>query len=253
MEQEAQLQTKRKKTKSAFDRRKITTTLSTVALVLAVIFCIVVVGQVLSQGYVSLFGFSLFRVVTPSMEPTMPVDTLLISQDVSISDIQVGDIVVFKSKMLEVRGSVVTHRVTQVLKSTSGEIMLETKGDANQYPDGHNVTQADLIGRVIFHTEDGNFFSGLVKMVTSPMGFFAAIVIPCLVIGVIIMRGTISSIRKEMEVLSTELNEQEQEQKKQEQEQKEQEAAEYEQLRNRLRAELLEELKQGADQEETTE
>lgn len=245
MEQKSQVQIT--KTKSGAKRRKVGNILSTVALILAVILCLVVVGQVLGQGYVSLGGYSLFRVVTESMVPTLPLECLLISEKVAISDIQVDDIVVFRSKTLG--GSTVTHRVTQIYQNANGDILLETKGDANPYADGSYVDQGNLIGRVIFYTKDGNMFAGLVNLLTSPMGFFASIVIPCLIIGVIIMRGTMTSIRKEMAALNQELNEQE----KQEKEQKEKEEAEYEQLCNRLRAELLEELKQSADQEEKTE
>ena len=80
MEQQAQ---EKKKTKHGFDRRKFWRGFSTVCLILAMALCVVVVSQVLSQGYVSIGGYSMFRVVTPSMEPTLPVGALLLSEEVS--------------------------------------------------------------------------------------------------------------------------------------------------------------------------
>ena len=71
--------------------------LVTVALVLAVILCFTVVTQVLSHGYVTLFGHSLFRVVTGSMEPEIPVGAILVSRETDITELRIGDIVCFFS------------------------------------------------------------------------------------------------------------------------------------------------------------
>lgn len=53
--------------------------LATALLVAASILCVYVVVQVLTQGYVNFFGYSVFRVVTGSMEPTIAPGSLLIS------------------------------------------------------------------------------------------------------------------------------------------------------------------------------
>lgn len=250
----------KKKSKHGFDRRKFWGRFSTVCLVLAMILCVVVVSQILSQGYVSIGGYSLFRVVTPSMEPTLPVGALLLAEEVPISEVQVDDIVVFRSKQSDMLGAIITHRVINVLESANGEIFLETKGDNNNYPDASYVEQKNIIGRVVTHTGDGNIFSGLISGLTSPMGFFAFIVFPCLIVGVVIMRGTIKNIRAEMEVLTQELEETEGAAGKGKSDdpktatlEKQMGEQAYQQLCERLRNELLEELKQSADQEETTE
>ncbi|MBE6957932.1 MAG: signal peptidase I [Ruminococcaceae bacterium] len=248
----------KKKTKHGFDRRKFWRGFSTVCLALAMILCVFVVSQVLSQGYVSIGGYSVFRVVTPSMEPTLPVGALLLSQEVPISEVQVDDIVVFRSKQSDMLGAVITHRVINILENANGEIFLETKGDNNNYPDASYVEQKNIIGRVVIHTGDGNVFSEVIGGLTSPMGFFAFIVFPCLIVGVVIMRGTIKNIRSEMEVLTQELEEAEGGANKEKDAktatlEKEMGEQAYQQLCERLRSELLEELKQSADQGETTE
>lgn len=251
MEQQAQ---EKKKTKHSFDRRKFWRGFSTVCLILAMALCVVVVSQVLSQGYVSIGGYSMFRVVTPSMEPTLPVGALLLSEEITVAEAQIGDIVVFRSKQSDMLGAIITHRVIDVLENANGEIFLETQGDNNLYPDASYVEQKNIIGRVVFHTGDGNVFSGLISGLTSPMGFFAFIVIPCLIVGVVIMRGTIKNIRTEMELLTQELEETEENNNaKMKALEKQMGQQAYQQLCDRLRNELLEELKQSADQEETTE
>ena len=61
--------------------------LVTLLLVLAVALCLYTVVQVLSHGYVNMGGFMMFRVVTGSMEPTIPVGALLVTQQVDIESI----------------------------------------------------------------------------------------------------------------------------------------------------------------------
>ena len=77
-------------------------TVVTVLLVLAVVFCLYSVVQVLSKGYVNIGGFMMFRVVTGSMEPTMPTGTLLITREVDIETVALDDIVCFRTRVLKV-------------------------------------------------------------------------------------------------------------------------------------------------------
>ena len=45
-------------------------------LLAAVIFSVTVASQVMKKGYATIAGHSMFRVVTGSMEPTLPVGSL---------------------------------------------------------------------------------------------------------------------------------------------------------------------------------
>ena len=83
--------------------------------------------QVLSKGYVNIGGFMMFRVVTGSMEPTMPTGTLLITREVDIETVALDDIVCFRTRVSEIWGKIVTHRVVDIMETAEG-ILLETKG-----------------------------------------------------------------------------------------------------------------------------
>ena len=61
--------------------------LTTIALILVVALCLYVTIQVLSHGYANLCGFMMFRVVTGSMEPTIPVGALLVTKQVDIESV----------------------------------------------------------------------------------------------------------------------------------------------------------------------
>ena len=218
-------------------------------LALALIVCIFVVSQVLSQGYISVGGYSLFRVATGSMEPELSIGALLISKDTDIRQIQVGDIVNYHSKLNGMIGVVITHRVIGIHEDAVGTVYLETKGDANQYADGSYVDAGNLIGKVVYATGDGNIVAYLIQFLTSEVGFLICIVLPCLAIGLMILRDTVGSMKKEIDTLKKELDEPEKPKKADLAQEMGQEA--YGQLCEQLRKELLEELKQSAEQVHT--
>ena len=161
-------------TKKCRLQRWISTTL-TVALILAVVMCLYIVIQVLTKGYANVGGFMMFRVVTGSMEPTIPTGALLIAQEVDIGTVRMDDIVCFRTQLSEIWGKIVTHRVIgievyetgvrEMLDETGapmldeqGDVIFEeypleetsyyfqTKGDANDAPDGAPVYYKNVVG-----------------------------------------------------------------------------------------------------------
>ncbi len=179
---------------------KITRLVPTILLVTAFALCVSVIFQVQTTGYASFGGRSFFRVVTGSMEPKIPEGALLICQRTEIAQIQVGDIICYRSHNAATRGWIITHRVIAVLPGG----LLQTKGDANAAPDGGYVSRQDLIGRVVWHTKEGNPVARLVSMLTSGVGFMSLILVPCLVIAGLIMSHSVRGIRKEMDLLAEE-------------------------------------------------
>lgn len=231
-------------------KKKIIGIVVSVVLALALVGCVSVIAQVLSKGYVSIANYSMFRVVTGSMEPAIPVGSLLISQDMDIDQIQVGDVVNYRSREPGMFGIIITHRVIAIHRNAEGQIYLETKGDANQYPDGHLVDENYLIGKTVFFTKQNNPFARILNFLTSSNGFLTCIVLPCLVIGVFTMRDCVKNLREEMDAITKQLNEVEETVSGGLEQQLGEEA--YQELCERLKGELLEELKQSA-QSNTTE
>lgn len=221
-------------------------------LVLALVICVFVISQVLSKGYISVGGYSMFRVATGSMEPTLPVGSLLISQSTDIRDIQKGDIVNFYSRENGMIDMVITHRVIDIHRDTAGNVYLETQGDNNKYADGYYVDAQNLIGKVVFHTGQGNFFAGIIHFLSSPMGFLVCIVFPCLAVGVMIMRDTVGTMKKEIDSIKKEMDQPQKPEKPEKASLEQQMGTEaYEAYCEKLRNELLEELKQSAAQVHT--
>ncbi len=216
--------------------------LVTVLLVLAVTLCLYATIQVLSKGYANIGGFMMFRVVTGSMEPSIPVGSLLLTKETDIGNIEEGDIVCFRTQISEIWGKIVTHRVVEVIEPEQGRILLETKGDANPVADSYYVDESNLLGKVIWHTGDGSMFADIISLFTNEIGFLGFIALPSLLLAGLILRNTVENIRQDM-LLALELEKQ-----------KNVSAAaaeedpigmtdeEYKEMYERIRSELMEEL-----------
>ena len=94
---------------------------------------------------------SLYTIVSPSMTPVIEVyDVVLNVKAFSAENIEIGDIITFKSKSSLSEGMTITHRVIEVNKKQNGEIEFVTQGDHNENPDAGYVQFEDIIGKEIF-------------------------------------------------------------------------------------------------------
>lgn len=222
--------------------------LVTVLLILSVLLCLYVVIQVLSRGYVNIGGFMLFRVVTGSMEPTIPVGALQITREVDISTVALGDIICFRTQEAAIWGKIVTHRVVEIMESADGSLLLATQGDANVIADNYLVTQSNFVGKVVWHTGENNVMADIFSFFTNKIGFLGCIVFPCLLLAGLIMKDCVKNIRSELREIMDELDGTEETPAAPACEVSEEERAE---MQARIRAELMEEMMGGAGTEET--
>ena len=88
--------------------------IANISLILSAVIVLTIGFQTITKGYVTIGGYSMFRVVTGSMEPTIHTGALLICDDTNISDIEINDIVCFRSGLQVIKNQVVTHRVIDI-------------------------------------------------------------------------------------------------------------------------------------------
>jgi signal peptidase len=186
---------------------------SSVFLAIAVSVCLIFTVQVVTRGYVQIAGYSIFRVVTGSMEPTIPTGAVLVNQKTDIADIQVGDVICYRAKIQEIYGSVVTHRVVNITEDENQNILLETRGDANAVSDPYYVERDDLVGRVIWYTGRESTATNILSFINGKIGFLACIALPVLLLSGILMQGAVRSLRKEINQAMYELSQQSEDQR----------------------------------------
>ena len=221
-----------------FSKSNIIKYTTTVILILAVLLCVHVLRQVIQKGYVSFGPYSTFRVVTGSMEPTLPIGSLLMCKAADVQEIQVGDIVCFRSYGITDSTAVITHRVTAVLTGENGDILLQTKGDANLVADGVLVSERNLIGKVTSYLGDKSTLANVMNFLTGKTGFVLCIGLPTLLIAGMILQTCASNIKGELKRAVEELAAVDEQPKEPVQET-------LEQMQERIRQELLQELRQS--------
>ena len=104
---------------------------------------LVVIAAALPLTVPNFMGYDVYNVVSGSMEPTIPIGSIIYVKDTDPADIKSGDIIAFKSG-----DSVIMHRVKEN-KVVEGTFV--TKGDANEAEDMNKVPYDDLIGIVVRH------------------------------------------------------------------------------------------------------
>ncbi len=90
-----------------------------------------------------LLGYEAYEVVSGSMEPKIPVGSILYVEQARPEEVEAGDVIAFMKD-----GSVITHRVEEN-RYVEGEFI--TKGDANSKEDLAPVAYDSLVGKAVWH------------------------------------------------------------------------------------------------------
>lgn len=138
------------------------------------------------------FGFGVMRTLTGSMEPTIPVHSLVVVQEVDPTELQEGDIITFRATNGALEGALNTHRITAV-DTSSGSPVFHTKGDANAVEDADTVAVVNVVGRVVWVSAG---LGVIVSLLTNPLLFFPLIVIPLAVLLVLEIRKMVKSAKE---------------------------------------------------------
>ena len=120
----------------------------------------------------SLTGLKSFVVVSGSMEPEIPVGSMVYSKEVNPKTLQPGDVIVFYTTNAIMNGATdgaandvipVTHRVVENNTET-GEII--TKGDANENNDLSPVMYNNVVGIVVKHVPKFGYIASPIATTT---------------------------------------------------------------------------------------
>ena len=146
----------------------------------SVLIAIVAIVAILLAG-VRLVGLTPYTVLTGSMEPVYHVGSMIYVQKTDPMALQVGDPVTYYTG----NGSIVTHRVVEVVNDPVYGHCYRTKGDANNIEDGSLLTPGKVIGIPVFTVP----YLGYVALyVQNPPGTYVA-VIACIALLLLTMLG----------------------------------------------------------------
>ena len=172
--------------------RNITGIIITVITAAALIFVIYV--MICSSGgkAVNVFGKSILRVVTGSMEPSLQVGDYIVIEKTSADALREGDIISFYSEQSDINGMLVTHRIVGI--NDDGSFV--TRGDANPVSDSVTVRSEKIVGR---YTHKSRFFIWVNSFVDLKKLIILAVVIAMTFISLYEVKTVLRISRKVIE------------------------------------------------------
>lgn len=152
--------------------------IATVCLIAMSIFVLLTVVLTPAGQVPQVMGFSVLRVLTGSMKPEIPADSMLLVQKADAASLQVGDVISFFSPDPSLNGALNTHRIVGIAE-VDGSLQFTTKGDANLIEDQYPVDESRVVGKVLFvSTRLGK----LLHLISNPLVFGLAVLVPLVLI-----------------------------------------------------------------------
>ena len=108
--------------------------------VLGIVLIVAVIAACIPLTVPKFFGYEIYSIVSGSMRPEYPVDTVVYVKDMEPAQVEEGDVIAFVRE-----NSIVVHRVVQ---NRTVEARFITKGDANEINDIDPVPYDNMVGRV---------------------------------------------------------------------------------------------------------
>ena len=93
-------------------------------------------------------GSQTYTVLTSSMAPKYAPGTFLVVKPAPFASLQVGDIITYQIE--SGKQGVISHRITAVGATQSGERVLTTKGDNNSLEDSAPVQEVQVMGKMLY-------------------------------------------------------------------------------------------------------
>ena len=190
------------------------------------------------NGVPSIFGLRLMSIQTPSMKPTIDDGDLIVSTAVDPEDLRPKDIITYWTN---IKGERVlnTHRIENIYDG--GDFLIfETKGDANTSVDPLTVDSRELVGKYQFRIPGlGKVFDYL----KTGTGFFVVVVIPVFIFFIFHLVQFFRALFEYQNVKNRIKFEQERDEADAEKEAEKRLAVERAALEQKIREELLAEMK----------
>jgi signal peptidase len=147
---------------------------------LALAVCLALLASLLTVAATNLLGYDSYVIYSGSMAPTVKVGSLLLTRPADVENLQVGDVITYRSPG---NHTTLTHRVVSV-RQQDGEWVFQTKGDASLGPDPQEVILRAQVSKMAF---DIPYLGYVVDFARSTQGIVLFLLLPAA--GLVLMHG----------------------------------------------------------------
>jgi len=141
------------------------------ARLLVIIGTLALLGTLLAAAVPRLWGYQSYVIYGNSMEPAIKVGSLILAKPANVDDLQVEDIIVFRSPGNAVT---LTHRIVSI-REEDGQRYFQTKGDASNGGDPQEVLLEGGVHRLAFKLPYLGYFVDFAK---SGPGLMLLLILP---------------------------------------------------------------------------
>jgi signal peptidase len=127
-------------------------------------------------------------VMSGSMEPAVPVGSIVVTQKIDVDNVKAGDIIVFQRS-----NSKTLHRVIDKIVENDS-YYFKTKGDANENPDPWIVQPEQVQGSLLLTMP---YYGYLIYFAGTPIGFILMVIIPATLLIANVIRKIIQLKKEE--------------------------------------------------------
>lgn len=160
--------------------RKIVNIFFTVLLIVLVVLVILIFITRATGNAPSIFGYSVFRVSSGSMEPELSIGDVILVHSVKPDEIHEGDTITYKGDQGDLRDVMVTHKVIEEPYEKDGEWYYQTMGIVAGAVKDPIITYDQVQGKLI---QKMTFFDEIYTFFLSPAGLITFILVIVVLFG----------------------------------------------------------------------
>ena len=173
---------------------EIKASLKTLKFISSIITVLIFILVFLLAG-IRIFGFKVYTVLSPSMEPEYPTGSIIYVKKVDVDSLKEKDVITFFLS----KDTTATHRIIELVpdENNSDIIRFRTKGDANEIADGSLVEKNQIIGSPVFVIP---FLGFIANYIHTPPGLYIAITSAIAIICFVLIVDILSDDKKKSKI-----------------------------------------------------
>ena len=168
--------------------KKVGDVIGTLLIALELVIIVSIVICKIGGNTPSVFGYRMYVIVSPSMEPEIKVGDMIIAEEYEGQALSVGDVVTYLGREGEMADKVITHKIVAI----DGEKII-TRGVANSVADPA-ITRDDVLAVMSYKTV---VLSTVYRVISTDAGFIVLILLPLIVMIISEIVTLVIQIKKE--------------------------------------------------------
>ncbi len=136
--------------------------------------------------------YGAYVIITTSMTPVINQNDAIIVKRVTKDNLEVGDVVTYKSEEPSYYGILITHRIIEIYEENGIKKYL-TKGDYNETPDPHGINFNQIYGKVVMRIPKIGYVQ---SFLSTFIGWVIAILIPCCYVVISSIMNLVSKMKE---------------------------------------------------------